>query len=72
VQLVAVTEALDEAEASALVESLRANGIEYWCRRTDVAAGGWTGWVCTGGPIEVLVREGDVAAARALMPQRVS
>jgi Putative prokaryotic signal transducing protein len=71
-QLVAVTEVLDEAEAGALLGSLRAKGIAYWCRRSDVAAGAWTGWMCTGGPIEVLVREDDLEAARALLPARVS
>jgi hypothetical protein len=72
VELVPVTEAQDEAEAEALLALLRANDIECWCRRTDIAAGGWTGWACTGGPVEVLVREKDLEAARELMPARVT
>jgi Putative prokaryotic signal transducing protein len=71
-QLVAVTEVQDEVEAEALLGLLRENGIECWCRRTDIAAGAWTGWACTGGPLEVLVRETDAAAARALLPERVT
>ena len=67
VQLAAVTVIEDEAEVEALRGLLRAKGIESWCRRTDVAAGGWTGWVCTGGPVEVLVREGDLEIARELL-----
>jgi hypothetical protein len=72
VKLVALTEALDEVEAEALLELLRRNGIECWCRRADIAAGAWTGWACTGGPIDVLVSEQDLDAARELLPQRVT
>jgi hypothetical protein len=71
VQLVAVTEIDDEAEVEALRGLFRAKGIESWCRRTDIAAGTWTGWACTGGPVELLVREQDLEAARELVPDRV-
>jgi hypothetical protein len=72
VKHVVLTEVPSEVEAEALLGRLRAKGIECWCRRTDVAAGVWTGWACTGGPLEVLVREKDVDAARALLPERVT
>jgi Putative prokaryotic signal transducing protein len=68
VQLVAVAELHEDAEVEMLRGLLRAKGIESWCRRTDIAAGAWTGWVCTGGPVEVLVRENDLEAARELLP----
>ena len=72
VELVALTEVQDEVEAEALLELLRAKGIECWCRRSDIAAGAWTGFVCTGGPLEVLVSEQDLEAARELLPARVT
>jgi Putative prokaryotic signal transducing protein len=72
VKLVALTEALDDVEAEGLLELLRTNGIECWCRRADIAAGAWTGWACSGGPIDVLVGEQDLDAARELLPQRVT
>jgi hypothetical protein len=72
VELVAVTEIQDENDVEPLLELLRAKGIECWCRRTDLAMGGWTGWTCTGGPVEVLVAEKDLEAARELLPERVT
>jgi hypothetical protein len=66
VQLVAVTVVDEEAEVEALRALLRAKGIESWCRRTDVTVGAWTGWACTGGPVELLVRKQDADAAREL------
>jgi hypothetical protein len=72
VKLVALTEVQDEVEAEALLGVLRARCIECWCRRTDIAAGAWTGWACTGGPLEVLVGEKDLDAARELLPERVA
>ena len=71
-ELVAVTEIQDEDEVEAFLGLLRAKDIECWCRRTDVAMGGWTGWTCTGGPVEVLVREEDLTTARVLLPERVT
>jgi hypothetical protein len=68
VQLVAVTVVDDEAEVEALRGLLRARGIESWCRRTDIAVGAWTGWACTGGPVELLVSKADLEAARELLP----
>jgi hypothetical protein len=72
VKLVALVEVQDEVEAEALMGLLRANGIECRCRRTDIAVGAWTGWACTGGPLEVLVGEKDLDAARELLPEQVS
>jgi Putative prokaryotic signal transducing protein len=72
VKLVVLTEFQDEVEAEALLGLLRAKDIECWCRRADIAAGAWTGWACTGGPLEVLVREKDLDAAREVLPVRVS
>ena len=69
VQLAAVTVIDDDAEVEVLRGLLRAKGIESWCRRTDVAAGAWTGWACTGGSVEVLVSEEDLEAARELLPE---
>jgi hypothetical protein len=57
----------DEAEAEMLCGLLRANGIECGYRKTDVAAGAWTSGFATGGPIEVLVDERDLATARELV-----
>jgi hypothetical protein len=71
-RFVALTEVQDEVEADTLLELLRSKGIECRCRRTDVAVGAWTGWVCTGGPVEILVAEKDLAAARELLPERVT
>jgi hypothetical protein len=68
VQLAAVTVIHDEAEVEAFRGLLRAKGIDSWCRRTDIAAGAWTGWACTGGSVEVLVRKQDADAARGLLP----
>jgi hypothetical protein len=67
VQLVAVTVLDDEAEVEAVRGLLRARGIETWCRRTDIAVGAWTGWACTGGPVELLVNKADLDAARELL-----
>ena len=67
-QLVAVAELHEDAKVEMLRGLLRAKGIESWCRRTDIAAGAWTGWACTGGSVEVLVREKDLEAARELLP----
>ena len=67
-QLAAVTVVDDGAEAEVLCGLLRAKGIECSYRRTDITAGAWTGWACTG-CIEVLVPEKDLAAARELLPE---
>ena len=71
-RLVTLTVVQDEGEAEALLGLLRANGIEGWCRRTDIAAGAWTGWMCTGGPVEVRVHAKDLDAASELLPERVT
>ena len=71
-RLVALTEVQDEVEAETLLALLRSKGIECRCRRTDVAVGAWTGWVCSGGPLEILVDEQHIDAARELLPERVT
>lgn len=58
----------DEAEAEMLCGMLRANGIECSYRKTNIAAGAWTGGFARGGPVEVLVDEQDAVAARELLP----
>jgi hypothetical protein len=59
----------DEAEAEVVCGLLRANGIECSYRKTDLAAGAWTGGFARGGPIELLVNEEDLVAARGLLPK---
>lgn len=67
---VTLTVVHDEAEAEMLCGMLRANGIECSYRKTDIAAGAWTGGFARGGPIEVLVGERDRSAALELLPRR--
>jgi Putative prokaryotic signal transducing protein len=69
VQLAVLSVIHEETEVEAIRELLRAHGIESRCRRTDIAAGAWTGWCCTGGPVELLVSEADLEAARELVPE---
>jgi len=69
VALVRLTVVHDEAEAEIVCGLLRANGIECSYRKTDVAAGAWTGGFARGGPIELLVNEGDLVAGRRLLPK---
>ena len=59
----------DEAEAEMVCGLLRANGVECSYRKTDVAAGAWTGGFARGGPIEILVNEADLVSARGLLPE---
>lgn len=66
--MITLTVVDDEAEAELLCGLLRANGIECGYRKTDVAAGAWISGFATGGPLEVLVDEGDLAVARELVP----
>ena len=58
----------DESEAEMVCGMLRANGIECSYRKTDIAAGAWTGGFARGGPVELLVDDNDVVAARELLP----
>ena len=58
----------NEMEADALCGLLRANGIECFHRPTDAAAGGAYGGPSASGPTEVVVNEGDLEAARKLLP----
>lgn len=64
---VVLTVVHDEAEAEIICGLLRDNGIECSYRKTDIA-GAWTIGFASGGPIELLVREEDAAAARELLP----
>jgi hypothetical protein len=66
---VTLTVVHDEAEAELLCGLLRANGVGCSYRKTDIAAGAWTGAFARGGPIEVVVDERDEVAARDLLPK---
>jgi hypothetical protein len=59
----------DELEAETLCGLLRVNGVECDYRRTDVAAGRADGSASSSGPIEILVHESDLEAARELLPK---
>ena len=65
---VVLTVVHDEAEAEIICGLLRANGIECSHRKTDLAAGTWTIGFASGGPVELLVKEEDLVAARELVP----
>ena len=56
----------DEMEADVVCGMLRANAIECAHRKTNVA-GAWSVGFASGGPIEILVDEHDLAAARELL-----
>jgi hypothetical protein len=68
VGLVTLTVVRDELEAEMVCGKLRANGIACSYRKTDFAAGAWTGSLASGGPIAVLVEGKDITAARRLIP----
>jgi hypothetical protein len=59
----------NETTAEIVCGRLRTEGIECSYRRTDVAAGAADGSLSSAGPIEVLVDERDVEAARGVLPQ---
>ena len=67
--LVTLTVVHDEAEAEVVCGLLRANGIACSYRKTDLAAGAWTGGFARGGPIELLVNEEDLVSALELLPR---
>jgi hypothetical protein len=69
VTLLRLTVVHDEAEAEMVCGLLRANGIECSYRKTDLAAGTWTGGFARGGPIELRVNEEDLVTARGLLPK---
>lgn len=69
VGLATLTVVHDELEAEMLCAMLRANDIHCFYRKTDIAAGAWTGVLARGGPVEVLVDEHDAIAARELLPR---
>ena len=64
--LVRLTIASSEPEAEVIRGLLATEGIESIQRPTDFAAGALDGWAA-GGAREVLVRETDLEAARALI-----
>lgn len=70
VSAVTLTVVHDEAEAEVVCGFLRANNIECFHRKTNVAAGAYTNVLGRGGPIEVVVDEHDEQAARQLLPSR--
>ena len=61
-----LTVVANEMEAEVMCGSLRANGIACDYRKTNVAAV-WTLGAGAGGPVEVLVDESDLAAAKELV-----
>ncbi len=63
---VTLTVVPNEMEAEVICGALRAGGIACNYRKTDMAAGLTMGTV-GGGPIEVLVDESDLAAAKSLV-----
>jgi hypothetical protein len=66
--VVTLTTVHDEAEADLVCGLLRANAIECFSRKSNIA-GAWTVAFARGGPIDVLVDEADLTAARELLPQ---
>lgn len=65
-ELVRLTIAPSETEAELIRGLLATEGIESIQRPTDVAAGALDGWAAAGAR-EILVRAGDLAAARELI-----
>jgi hypothetical protein len=67
---VTLTVVRDELEAEVVCGMLRTNGINCGHRRSDVAAGAaaYGGGSSIAGPIEIVVDEADVAAAKKLLP----
>ena len=63
---VTLTVVHDEMEADMICGLLRASSIACFHRKTNVA-GAWSVGFAGGGPIEVLVDEHDLAAARELL-----
>ena len=63
---VTLTVVHDEMEADVVCGMLHANAIECAHRKTDIA-GAWTIRFASGGPIEILVDELDLAQARKLL-----
>jgi hypothetical protein len=59
----------NELEAETLCGLLRTNGIECFFRRTDVSAGAYGATASMGGPTEIVVSQGDLEAARQLLPR---
>jgi hypothetical protein len=71
VALVVLTVVGDEVEAEMIRGLLRANGIECSLRTTDLSWGSFTGGggFGPGGPLELVVADEDVVAARRLLPE---
>ena len=65
-ELVRLTVVAGEPEAEMLRGMLANEGIESMQRPTDAAAGALDGWAA-GGAREILVRQNDLEAARALL-----
>jgi putative signal transducing protein len=64
--VVALTVVPNEAEAEVICGMLRANGIACAYQQTNFAAGAADGFP-RGGPVEILVAEGDARKARKLL-----
>jgi hypothetical protein len=70
VELVRLTTAANEPAAEAIRGLLQSEGIESVRRQTDFGAGTMDGF--SGGEQEILVREDDLEAARALLDAPLS
>jgi hypothetical protein len=67
-QTVVLTVVPGETEAEVICGLLRANGIECGYRDTDAIDSPLEDFM-TSGPREILVHEGDLETARALLPE---
>ncbi len=67
--LVTLTIVHDEAEAELLCGMLRTNDVGCSYQKANVGAA-FMGALATVGPVEVVVDEHDIAAARELLPGR--
>lgn len=65
--LVRLTVVANELEAEMIRSLLSTAGIESMQRYTDFGAGAFDGMPSGGGPREILVRQGDLEAARELV-----
>ncbi len=63
---VTLTVVHDEMEADVICGMLRAEGIDCFHRKANIA-GAWTVGFATGGPIDVLVGDADLDRARELL-----
>jgi hypothetical protein len=65
-----LTVVANELEAEMVRSLLETAGIPSFARVTDFGAGAWDGVTGGGAPREILVRAGDLEAARELVGER--